>query len=73
MGALGVLALVIQDQNFKVLSNKVEQDIQHLKDSIQQLEKQVVSLAEMVLQNHWGLDFNCEGRTFVVLPRVKNV
>lgn len=35
-----------------MLSNKVDQDMQHLKDSIRQLEKQAVSLAEMVLQNH---------------------
>lgn len=42
-------ALIIQVHHFKILNNQADQDIQHLKDSIGQLEKQVDSLAGMVL------------------------
>jgi hypothetical protein len=34
----GASTLITQDQNFKALNNKVDQDIQHLKDSKGQLE-----------------------------------
>lgn len=54
--ALGASALVIGDQNIKTLSSRIEQDIEHLGNSIGQLEKQVDSLAEMVIQNCRGMD-----------------
>lgn len=42
-------ALIIQVHHFEILNNRVDQDIQHLKDSMGQLEKQVDSLAGIVL------------------------
>lgn len=49
LAAFGMTALIIQDHNFKILNNRVDQDIKHLNDSVGQLEKQVDSLPEMVL------------------------
>lgn len=49
LAAFGMMALIIQDHNFKILNNRVDQDIKHLNDSVGQLEKQVDSLPEMVL------------------------
>lgn len=49
LAALGMTALIIQDHNFKILNNRVDQDIKHLNDSVGQLEKQVDSLPETVL------------------------
>lgn len=49
LAALRMTALIIQDHNFKILNNRVDQDIKHLNDSVGQLEKQVDSLPETVL------------------------
>lgn len=35
---------------------EVNQDLEQFKSTMNQLQDQVDSLAEMVLQNHWGLD-----------------
>lgn len=49
LSAFGMTALTIQDHNFNILNTRVDQGIQHLKDSVGQLEKTIGSLAEMVL------------------------
>ncbi|XP_021103319.1 endogenous retrovirus group S71 member 1 Env polyprotein-like [Heterocephalus glaber] len=54
--ALGVTAIGLQDSNFKTLAQQVKIDLGLLTKSVSHLEKQVDSLAEMVLQNHQGLD-----------------
>ncbi|XP_012922858.1 endogenous retrovirus group S71 member 1 Env polyprotein-like [Heterocephalus glaber] len=54
--ALGAAALVVQDANFKALTQQVKIDLGLIAKSVSHLEKQVDSLAEMVLQNRQGLD-----------------
>ena len=39
LSAFGMTALIIQDHNFNILNNRVDQGIQHFKDSVGQLEK----------------------------------
>ncbi|XP_049500620.1 endogenous retrovirus group S71 member 1 Env polyprotein-like [Panthera uncia] len=54
--AIGTAGLIVGDQNFKTVSKQVDQDLGYLETSISQLEHQVDSLAEVVLQNRRGLD-----------------
>ena len=54
--ALGASALIMEDKNFKELSAQIDVDIEDLQQSVAQLEEQVDSLAEVVLQNKRGLD-----------------
>lgn len=46
----------MEDQTLIIPSARVGQNLQHLKNSIEQPERQMDSLEEMVLQNHWVLD-----------------
>ena len=49
--------IISDDQNFRTLSTRVDQDIKSTyKDCRRQLEKQVDSLVELVSQSHRGLD-----------------
>ncbi|XP_012934136.1 endogenous retrovirus group S71 member 1 Env polyprotein-like [Heterocephalus glaber] len=54
--ALGTTAKGLQDSNFKTLAQQVKIDLGLLTESVPHLEKQVDSLAEMVLQNRRGLN-----------------
>ncbi|XP_036611578.1 endogenous retrovirus group S71 member 1 Env polyprotein-like [Trichosurus vulpecula] len=54
--ATGTAALVKGDLSYKALSAQVNTDLSHIKQFISVLEKQVDSLAEVVLQNCRGLD-----------------
>ncbi|XP_020830678.1 endogenous retrovirus group S71 member 1 Env polyprotein [Phascolarctos cinereus] len=54
--AVGTAALVQGEASYRELSAQVDVDLSHLEHSISQLERQVNSLAEMVLQNRRGLD-----------------
>jgi hypothetical protein len=48
--------LITGDINFKTLSKQIDQDLRELEQSITNSESSLDSLAEMVLQNHRGLD-----------------
>ncbi|XP_012927520.1 endogenous retrovirus group S71 member 1 Env polyprotein-like [Heterocephalus glaber] len=50
--ALGVTAIGMQDSNFKTPAQQVKMVLGLLTESVSHLQKQVDSLAEMVLQNH---------------------
>ena len=52
----GIAALILQEKNYNSLKADIDQDTQHLEKSISHLECNVNSLAELVLQNRWGLD-----------------
>jgi hypothetical protein len=54
--ATGASALITGDINFKTLSKQIDQDLLELEQSITNSESSLDSLAEMVLQNHRGLD-----------------
>lgn len=54
--AVGASSLIVGHQQFKILSTQVDQDLSDLERSVDKLEKSVSSLAEVVLQNHRGLD-----------------
>lgn len=53
---IGTTALVTGDQNFKALSQQIDQDLSDLENSVSHLEESLNSLAEAVLQNTRGLD-----------------
>ena len=57
-GSIGVstAAFITGDQNFKLLSKQIDQDISELERNIDKLSESVNSLAEVVLQNRRGLD-----------------
>lgn len=61
--------LILQDQNFHALQQATDLDVQALEKSIQNLEDSLSSLAEVTLQNRWGLDllFLKRGGLYVAL------
>lgn len=54
--AVGTVALVKGDLELTALTQEVNQDLEQLESAMNQLQGQIDSLAEMVLQNHRGLD-----------------
>lgn len=67
--AIGTLALMAWNENLRELSKQLNQELVILEDFISRQEKQVESLAEVVLQNQRGLNLFLmkEGRFHVTL------
>lgn len=53
----GTTALVLKHENYKALGALIDQDLARLEKQISHLESCLSSLAEIVSQNHWRLDF----------------
>lgn len=54
IAGIGTAALVLQHENYKTLGALIDADLAELKKSISHLESSLISLAEVVLQNHQG-------------------
>lgn len=67
--AIGTLALMAGNENWRELSKQLNQELVIVEDFISRQEKQVESLAEVVLQNQRGLKLFLmkEGRFHIAL------